>query len=118
MKKFFKFVITFVILAIALIGILVLSANIPKDKMINNIIESAEYLKKIPGIERVKDKRSYTYLHVYADSVILNIIFCTDSNNAFESVVESKFYQKLLIDSNTDFVEAVSENKERKYRVC
>ncbi|MGN1270088.1 MAG: hypothetical protein ACI4UU_04390 [Clostridia bacterium] len=112
MKKVAKYIITFLIVLIALILILVLSAKIKKEYIIENIVESANYLEKKPGIEKVQNKREYTYLHTYADSVILNIIFCTDSSDCFKSVIESKFYQTLEIDSNTDFVNAVKNNEE------
>ena len=37
-------------------------------------------IEKNSGFKRVQPGREYTYLHLYADSVILNIINCIDTN--------------------------------------
>jgi hypothetical protein len=96
----------------------VLSAKIEKSHIINNLEESAEYLKTKTGIQKIVSAREYTYLHTYADSVILNIIYCTDDGASLKSIIESKFYQWIKKDSNADFVTAVQENLERKSRIC
>jgi hypothetical protein len=117
MKQIIKYIVTFISLATVLTTLLVLSANISKSYIIENLQESAEYLKTKTGIQKKVSAREYTYLHTYADSVILNIIFCTDENASLKSVVESKFYQWSMRDSTTDFVTAVQNNLERKRRI-
>ena len=76
MKKTIKYIgiyfITLIICVIALVG----TAKIPKTAIEKSIKESAEYYKKVDGIERIQRNREYTYLHYYADSMLLNIIYC------------------------------------------
>ena len=113
--KYIKNILKYLLLFLITVGILfcglVLVTKIPREKTEGKLQESAKYLEKKPGIQRVLNKRDYTYLHTYADSVVLNIIFCADSNNAIKSVLEGKFYNTIDIDENTDFVSVVEKNE-------
>ena len=106
MKKTIKYIVTFILTMLTLISILVLASNIKK-----NLIESAEYLDRKPGIDKIQNKREYTYLHTYADSVLLNIINYIEPEKPLKSILQSRFYQKLKIDTNADFVTAIEENQ-------
>ena len=112
LKEILKYIFIFLGMLILLVSLLVVSSNIKKKDILPNIKESAEILSKRPGIERVQNKRDYTYLHTYADSMILNIIYCLDIENVFESVLEAKYYEAIKVDTNTDFVEAVENDFE------
>ena len=74
MKNPIKYIVTFILTMLTLISILVLASSINSPNIKKNLIESAEYLDKKPGIDRIQNKRECTYLHTYADSVLLNII--------------------------------------------
>ena len=112
MKKVIKYIgvylITLIICVIALVG----TAKIPKTAIEKSIKESAEYYKKVDGIERIQRNREYTYLHYYADSMLLNIIYCIDTDNSLKSTMEAKYYEKIYADINDDFIEMVEEGKE------
>ena len=112
MKKVIKYIgvylITLIICVIALVG----TAKIPKTAIEKSIKESAEYYKKVDGIERIQRNREYTYLHYYADSMLLNIIYCIDTDNPLKSTMEAKYYEKIYADINDDFIEMVEEGKE------
>lgn len=95
MKKVIKyigvFLITVSILFIALVG----TAKIPREYIKENIKKSADELKIEKGeIDEIIKGKDYTYRHVYADAMILNIIWCIDTNNTIESAMEAKYYSK------------------------
>lgn len=112
MRKAIKYIgiyfITLIICVIALVG----TAKIPKTAIEQSIKESAEYYKKVDGIERIQRNREYTYLHYYADSMLLNIVYCIDTDNPLKSTMEAKYYEKIYADINDDFIEMVEGNKE------
>jgi len=116
MKNTIKSIIYYLFLFIIVIAILmfaqVLIAKIPKQAIEQNIKESIPFFEEKKGIERIRVRREYTFLHYYADTVLLNIIYCTDSDNALESVMWSDFYQKVYLDTNQDFIELVKEEKQ------
>lgn len=112
MKKIIKYICIYVITAIMCIIALVGTAKIPKSAIEQSIKESADYYKKVDGIERVIKDKEYSYLHYYADSMLLNIIYCIDTNKPLESVMISKYYEKIYADVNYDFIQLVEEGKE------
>ena len=67
-------------------------------------------IKNEDGIDRIKNKKLYSYIHYYADSLLLNIIYCIDSENAVKSTLWANYYETAKIDVNKDFIDAV-ENK-------
>ena len=111
MKKTIKYIVTFILTMLTLILILVLASSINSPNIKKHLIESAEYLDKKPGIDRIQNKREYTYLHTYADSVLLNIINYIEPEKPLKSILQSRFYQKLKIDTNADFVTAIEEKQ-------
>ena len=74
MKNTIKYIIIFLITICVLIALLVLSALIPKNIIINNLNKSSEYLKTVRGINRRTISKDYETIHYYADSILLNII--------------------------------------------
>lgn len=111
-KQLLKYIFIFLTLLLLLTILLIATAKIPKKLILNNVQESAKYLKSKEGIQRIQNKREYTYLHTYADAIILNIIFCIDSNNPVESVFEAKYYERVKMDTNIDFILAVENNEQ------
>lgn len=111
MKKTIKYIVIFILTMLTLISILVLASSINSPNIKKHLIESAEYLDKKPGIDRIQNKREYTYLHTYADSVLLNIINYIEPEKPLKSILQSRFYQKIKMDTNADFVTAIEENQ-------
>lgn len=102
------FIVTIFVLFIAL----VVSSKIPHRAIEENLKESAEFYQKKAGIYRIKNKRVYSYIHYYADTRKLNIIYCLDSDNPIESVLWANYYQRISMDTNRDFIELVEDSKE------
>lgn len=94
-----KYIIIFVGIVAVLTTLLTLTALIPKEKIEKNIQESIKYIKSNTETIEVLPKREYSYLHVYADEMILNIIYCMDSNTPLTSVMIDKYYS-IIFGSN------------------
>lgn len=110
-KNILKYILIYVIAVIILFTTLTLTTKIPKELIIDNLKESAEYYKGKAGIQRKSLNREYETLHYYADSMLLNIMCFTDSANSAESSMEAKFYKHRFYDSNGDFVDVIEKGK-------
>lgn len=110
-KNILKYILIYIITVITLFSALVLTTKIPKELIIDNLKESAEYYKTKNGIQRKSLSREYETLHYYADSMLLNIMYFADSENSAESSMEAKFYKQRFYDSNGDFVDAIEKDK-------
>ena len=91
--KIISYVSVFIITALLLFGMLVLSAKIPKASLKKHMLESAEmlcerdtYFRVIPGVDS-------STLHRTADAVLLSIAWQFDENNPVESVLWSSLYR-------------------------
>lgn len=111
-KNIVKYMLIYIGVVIILSITLILTTKIPKESIIDNLKESAEYYKEKSGIQRGNTNREYETLHYYADSMLLNIMYYTDSNNPVETAMEAKYYKNSFYDTNKDFVDAIEENKE------
>ena len=112
MKKIVKYIVIFLITLLICIGLLVLTSKIPKSSIDNNIKESVEYYKGVRGIEKIKRWREYSWIHYYADSILLNIIYSIDTDKPLESSLKAMYYESIKQDVNDDFITLVEENKE------
>lgn len=112
LKNILKYIIIYIITASALFCLLILSSKIPKSSIQKSIEKSVTFFKENEGVEEKLKRREYTTLHYYADSVLLNIIYCVDSQKPIESTMWAKFYKEVEADINNDFIEVVEENKE------
>ena len=95
-----------------LFSLLTLSSKISKNAIQENIEESVEFFKENAGVEEKLKRREYTTIHYYADAVLLNIIYCIDSQKPIESTLWAKHYKEVYADINNDFIKVVEENKE------
>ncbi len=107
----FKYIGIFILLVSIALGLLVITAMIPKERIEENMKESVQFYKDNQGIA---GKRGYehTFIHYYADSILLNIIYNIDTDKPLESVLWSKYYETIKIDINKDFIETVEQSKE------
>ena len=112
MKKILNYAIIFITTLLILFSALAVSSKIPKAAIEENIKESVEFYRKRAGIYRIKNKHIYSYIHYYADTRKLNIIYCLDSNKPIESMLWSNYYQVTKKDVNKDFIDLVKESKE------
>ncbi len=112
MKSTIKYIIVFFTTICILVALLVLSALIPKNKIINNLNKSSEYFKGVRGVNRRTISKEYETVHYYADSVLLNIILNIDSNKPMKSILEAKYYEYRKADVNDDFISAIENGFE------
>lgn len=111
MKEMIKYIIIFFVTLIILFGLLVITAKIPRELISDNIKESTSEFPTSSEIDKVVIKRDYTYRHIYADAILLNIIYCIDTSKPVQAVMEAKYYSELKeIVNNFDQKEEVSKS--------
>lgn len=113
-KSVFKYIVIFVIVVFLLTLLLTLVASIPRKYVEKNLIKSATYFEENSSeVIRKTRKKEYTYLHPYADQVILNIIYCLNTEKPLQSVLEAKYYTNNHLDGNNyKYVELVENDYE------
>lgn len=113
-KKILFYLLVFVITLLILLTLLVITAKIPREMITENLRKTTETLKinnnHVEVKEVIKNER-YIVTHVYADIMLLNIIYSIDTNNPLPSVMEANYYSK----GNSkeilyDFNEIIDEN--------
>lgn len=108
MQNTIKYIAVFIVTLFILLVLLVLAAKIPRNMIAQNI---REYNPNVFGILRDVENidKIYTYRHKYADEVLLNIIWCLDSNEPLKSVLEAKYYSPEV----AELMKAFIKNYER-----
>ena len=85
--------VTFFITLGALIGLLYLSACIPKEAFRDNLLKSAKYLEENEDeFYYIKENNRRTIIDNYADTIVYNIMYSIDSEYRMESLIISPFY--------------------------
>ena len=93
LKNVGKYVCIYILLVAILFGIMLLTiVTIPREKIEDNIKESIPDLRSSTEVKRIKPERYDTYFHVYADEILLNMIYCMDTENPIQSMMEAKYY--------------------------
>lgn len=117
MKKIINYIFVFLIIMFVLFLLLVLTAKIPKTALIKSYNESTQYFYEknffriFKEINAIDINRADTYKHIYADAMIMNIIYCIDSDNAIQSVMEAKYYSTFNNkDISYDFSKMIENN--------
>lgn len=110
MKKVFKYIIIFVVTITVLFFSLVATSLIPKSAIKKNMKESLKYYEKVQGIERIVFDKYDTYIHYYADTRKLNIIYNMDSKHPIKSTLWSKYTVLTHMDINLDLIETVTHD--------
>ena len=112
LKNILKYIIIYILTVSILASLLSLSSKIPKSVIQKNIKESVTFFKENAGVEEKLKRREYTTIFYYPDSILLNIIYCIDSQKPIESTLWARFYKETNADINNDFIKAVEEEKE------
>ena len=107
-----KYVGIFVFMVVALLALLTVTAKIPKASIKENIVESLQFFKDNAGVETQNSRREYKYLHCYADSILLNMMYGIDTTKPLTSVLEAKYYETFRADSNSEFIASVEQDLE------
>ena len=84
---------TFFITLGILIGILYLSACIPKEAFRDNLLETAKYLEENEDeFYFIKENNRRTIIDNYADTIVYNVMYSVDQEHRLESLIISPFY--------------------------
>lgn len=111
-KSIGKYTLVFIVTLTILFSSLAVTSCIPKSAIEENIKESVTLFKENSGIEPLITGQSCSLIHYYADSILLNIIYCIDSTTPIDSMLWSYFYQFIYFDLNNDFISLVEDDKE------
>ena len=89
-KYLAAFLLTAGILFLSLLGV----AMIPRSAIQGNIEASAKYLNKTPeNFYNIIDGADCTKIDQYADSILLNIAYCFDSEHPLHSILWAQYYE-------------------------
>lgn len=111
MRKIFRYVCTYFITAIILIGCLLAAASIPKTVIEKNAAVSAEFLAVDPGVFHYQVENAPASIRdQYADANLLNIAYYFDPEHPLKSIVWDYYYWGDDLTANESFLEAVKEN--------
>lgn len=92
-KKIVMYFAIFILIVMGLVLTLVGTAKIPRQWIEKNIEDSSQYLSKNTEINYIKRKHPFMYLHIYADEVLLNIIYNINTETPLQAIIEAKHYQ-------------------------
>ena len=85
--------VTFIVTLGVFMGLLYLSACIPKEAIRENLLESAYYLEEKEDEFYFKsDGNRRTLIDNYADTIEFNIMYSVDAQHRMESLLISPFY--------------------------
>ena len=85
--------VTFIVTLGVLMGLLYLSACIPKEAIRENLLESAYYLEENEDeFYHRRDNNRRTLIDNYADTIEFNIMYSVDEEHRLESLLISPFY--------------------------
>lgn len=107
MKNIIKHLLAFVITAVVLVGVLLLTALIPQSAIKENVKSSAEYLCQSEVFEREIDTVKSSNIDRYADSILLSIAYQYDSENPLYSVMTSSYYYSPYKNENYNLLNSV-----------
>lgn len=92
-----KYLIVLIFTILILLLLLIMSVKIiPKEKIEENVIKSANVLDSFVDVKRTSMVNRYGDLHIYADEILLNIIYCMDTNEPLKCILLSRYYENLL----------------------
>lgn len=111
-KRIIQYSGIFIMVLILLLGLLLTTMKIPKAAIEDNLKESAKDFEKRHMVHIIQKNREYTYLHLYSESALLNIIYCVDTNDVLKSAMLDRYYESTVPDMNKDFVKVVTNNEE------
>lgn len=112
LKNIFKYMLIYIITVGILFSLLSLSSTIPRSAIQEKMEESVEFFKRNSGVDEILKRREYTTLHYYADSVLLDIIYCINSQEPVKSTMWANYYKEVEADINNDFIKVVEEDLE------
>ncbi|MCI8637299.1 MAG: hypothetical protein HFJ36_05660 [Clostridia bacterium] len=92
MKKVLKYIAIFLLVLMISLGFLVATAKIPKKMIAENVKKSQRCFRTHDEIKKIRKDQEYTYLHIYADAILLNITYGLDEEYPLKSAVKAPYY--------------------------
>ena len=111
-KKVIQYIGIFAIVFSLLLTVLLATMKIPREAIENNLIKSAEYFRNRNMVEKIQRNREYTYLHLWSEAVLLNIIYCVDTDNVLESAMLDRYYESRSANTNKDYISLIENYEE------
>lgn len=111
-KCCFKYILTFIVVTVLLLGVLVLSARIPRSAIKENMQKSAVYLCEGELFGRVVKDVNGSKIDRYADSILLAIAYQYDSDKPLTSVMWSSYYHSDAYNENENLLAAITNDRE------
>lgn len=109
-KRYYKYILTFCIAAMLLMGLLVAAAMIPRSAIKENVRESATYLCEGKLFGTVIKDAEGSKIDRYADSILLAIAYQYDSKKPLSSVMWSSYYYTDYQNENKNLLDAVTND--------
>lgn len=110
MKQILTMTVVFAAAAAFMLALLVIAALIPKEKIKDNSLISAEYLCAGEQFGSVIEDIDATCIDRYADAILLNIAYCYDSRSPLRTVLLSAYYFSPFHEENENFMNAVKKD--------
>lgn len=115
-KKLIFYVEIFIVTVFILLLLLILTAKIPRERIVESLRRTTNQLSITNQdgeiIELMKGK-PYTTTHIYADMILLNIIYSVNSEKPLDSIMECSYYS---VDNGKeilyDFNQIIEEDKQ------
>lgn len=112
LKKYTKHVLVFMMTTFICIAALLLVCQIPQSAIEENSRASAEYFLEQEAFPLLKTGRENTRIDNYADCVLFDVIWYTDSENSFRSMITAPYHRNEGADARDDYYGAIAEGKE------
>lgn len=112
LKHCYKYIITFAVTILLLVGMLIFSAMLPRELIKQNVKESAEYLCDGELFGCAYKDVSGSKIDRYADSILLGIAYQYDSDRPVTSVMWSSYYYTEYQNENENLLDAVTNDRE------
>lgn len=110
LKKIILYLCIFLCLTLLQLGSLVLVTFIPRSAIQSNMEESADFLSKNFVFRQFDAHHSGSIVDRYADSILLNILYCYDAEKPVASVLDASYYYSENNNENINLSTAVYEN--------
>lgn len=106
-KSLIKYILIYLATIFLLFVLLILVAKIPKYRINDNMQKATYFYETKAGIQMKDFNKKYSFIHYFADTVVLNIIYHLDSKHPVKSIMWDNFYYVSNADVNIDFIESI-----------
>ncbi|MCR5147954.1 MAG: hypothetical protein K6C35_03195 [Eubacterium sp.] len=109
-KTVLVYVIVFAVTLTVLVGALLITAGIPREKIKENVVESADYLMEKSLFHSITGNIDSTRVDRYADAILLGIAWQFGNGRTMETVMWSSYYDRSEEPESADLKHASEED--------